>query len=236
MARQQERAVRTRETLVRAAAEVFDEVGYSGASINKILDRAGATTGAMYFHFKSKEELARAVILEQAADLRLPEGEGGLQQLLDMTAYLAVEMQSNILFRAGVRLAVEQGATELQDYAIYEWWAEQFRQELERARTMGQILPHVQEAEFARLLVGAYTGTQIMSQISTNRADLPERIASMWRCLLPALAPAEVIAELDLSRHSGITSTSTTAAAATAVAVGAGAAAAAAADETESPA
>ncbi|WP_326783198.1 ScbR family autoregulator-binding transcription factor [Streptomyces sp. NBC_00151] len=228
MARQQERAVRTRETLVRAAAEIFDEVGYSGASINKILDRAGATTGAMYFHFKSKEELARAVILEQAADLRLPEGGGGLQQLLDMTAYLAVEMQSNILFRAGVRLAVEQGATELQDYAIYEWWADQFRQELERARAMGQILPHVQEAEFARLLVGAYTGTQIMSQISTNRADLPERIASMWRCLLPALAPAEVIAELDLSRHSGITSTT-----ATTTAVTAGAAAA---DETESPA
>ena len=228
MARQQERAVRTRETLVRAAEEVFDEVGYSGASINKILDRAGATTGAMYFHFKSKEELARAVILEQAADLRLPEGGGGLQQLLDMTAYLAVEMQSNILFRAGVRLAVEQGATELQDYAIYEWWAEQFRQELERARAMGQILPHVQEAEFARLLVGAYTGTQIMSQISTNRADLPERIASMWQCLLPALAPAEVIAELDLSRHSGITSTTATTAAVTA--------GAAAADETESPA
>jgi AcrR family transcriptional regulator len=228
MARQQERAVRTRETLVRAAAEIFDEVGYSGASINKILDRAGATTGAMYFHFKSKEELARAVILEQAADLRLPEGGGGLQQLLDMTAYLAVEMQRNILVRAGVRLAVEQGATELQDYAIYEWWADQFRQELERARAMGQILPHVQEAEFARLLVGAYTGTQIMSQISTNRADLPERIASMWRCLLPALAPAEVIAELDLSRHSGITSTT-----ATTTAVTAGAAAA---DETESPA
>jgi hypothetical protein len=145
-----------------------------------------------------------------------------------MTAYLAVEMQSNILFRAGVRLAVEQGATELQDYAIYEWWADQFRQELERARAMGQILPHVQEAEFARLLVGAYTGTQIMSQISTNRADLPERIASMWRCLLPALAPAEVIAELDLSRHSGITSTTATTAAVTA--------GAAAADETESPA
>ncbi|MFD5815774.1 ScbR family autoregulator-binding transcription factor [Streptomyces sp. NPDC127038] len=206
MARQQERAVRTRETLVRAAAEVFDEVGYDGASINKILERAGATTGAMYFHFKSKEELARAVILEQAADLRLPEGRGGLQQLLDMTGYLAVEMQRNILFRAGVRLAVEQGATGLQDYAIYEWWADQFRQELERAREMGQILPGVQEAEFARVLVGAYTGTQIMSQISTGRADLPERIASMWRCLLPALAPAEVIAELDLSLYSGTAS------------------------------
>lgn len=68
----QERAVRTREALLRAAAEVFDTAGYSGASINKILERAGLTAGAMYFHFKNKEALARAVIMEQAADLEFP--------------------------------------------------------------------------------------------------------------------------------------------------------------------
>ncbi|WKX71345.1 ScbR family autoregulator-binding transcription factor [Streptomyces sp. XD-27] len=190
--------MRTRGALLRAAAEVFDDVGYSGASVAKILERAGLTAGAMYFHFASKEELARAVINEQAADLKMPQGDGGLQQLLDMTHYLAIEMQTNTLFRAGVRLAVEQGEAGLQDYAIYEWWAEQFRQELVRSREMGQLRPEVDETDFARVLVGAYTGTQIMSQIATRRADLPERIATMWRCLLPAIAPAEVIAGLEI--------------------------------------
>ncbi|MFD4139771.1 MULTISPECIES: ScbR family autoregulator-binding transcription factor [unclassified Streptomyces] len=196
--RQQERALRTREALLRAAAEVFDEVGYSGASITKIMDRAGLTAGAVYFHFKSKEGLARAVINEQAADLKFPQGQAGLQLLLDMTGYLAVEMQRNILLRAGVRLAVEQSEASLQEYSIYEWWAERFRQELETARRDGQLLEGVDEAEFASMLVATYTGTQIMSQISTGRADLPGRIASMWRCLLPALAPAEVIATLTI--------------------------------------
>jgi AcrR family transcriptional regulator len=51
MAAKQERAVQTRESLLRAAAEVFDEYGYSGASINRILKRAGLTAGALYFHF-----------------------------------------------------------------------------------------------------------------------------------------------------------------------------------------
>lgn len=192
----QERAVRTRELLLRAAAEVFDEAGYLGTSITRILDRAGLTAGAVYFHFKSKEGLARAVILEQAADLRFPEGEPGLQHLLDMTGYLAVEMQRNTLLRAGVRLAVEQGVAGGQEYSIYEWWAERFRQELLSAREKGQLLPDVDETAFAQLLVAAYTGTQVMSQISTGRADLPQRITAMWRCLLPALAPADVIAGL----------------------------------------
>ncbi|MFF9014996.1 ScbR family autoregulator-binding transcription factor [Streptomyces sp. NPDC014870] len=192
----QERAVRTRELVLRAAAEVFDESGYIGASITKILDRAGVTAGAVYFHFRSKEGLARAVILEQAADLQFPEGEGGLQQLLDMTGYLAVEMQHNTLLRAGVRLAVEQGVVGPQEYTIYEWWADRFHQEFVRAREMGQLLDDVDVAAFSQLLVAAYTGTQVMSQLATGRADLPRRISDMWRCLLPALAPAEVIAEL----------------------------------------
>ncbi|MER7195892.1 TetR family transcriptional regulator [Streptomyces flaveolus] len=42
----QERATRTRELILRAAAEVFDESGYSGAGISKIMNRAGVTQGA----------------------------------------------------------------------------------------------------------------------------------------------------------------------------------------------
>jgi AcrR family transcriptional regulator len=194
----QERAVRTREALLRAAAEVFDEAGYPKASITKIIDRAGVTAGAVYFHFRSKEGLARAVIREQAAELEFPAGEAGLQRLLDMTMYLAEQLQHNTLLRAGVRLAVDQSEAGLQEYSIYEWWADRFGQELKAARSRGQLLADVDETMFASMLVAAFTGTQIMSQISTGRADLPERIANMWRCLLPALAPADVTEQLTI--------------------------------------
>ncbi|MEU6360974.1 ScbR family autoregulator-binding transcription factor [Streptomyces albidoflavus] len=194
--RSQERAVRTRKVLLTAAAEIFDTAGYSGASVNKILERAGLTAGAMYFHFKNKEALARAVITEQAADLDFPESEPGLQQLLDMTGYLARELKTNTLLRAGVRLAVEQNESGLQEYSIYEYWTEHFRESLVEARARGQLRPSVDEADFARVIVGAFTGTQIMSEISSERADLPELTAAMWRCLLPALAPDEVVAQL----------------------------------------
>ncbi|MER7515193.1 ScbR family autoregulator-binding transcription factor [Streptomyces sp. NPDC126499] len=191
--------MRTREVLLRAAAEVFDEVGYPGASITKIIDRAGVTTGAVYFHFRSKEGLARAVIQEQAADLDFPEGEAGLQRLIDLTLYLARELQRNTLLRAGVRLAVEQSEAGLQEYSIYEWWAERFEQDLEEARGRGELLPEADAGIFASTLVAAFTGAQIMSQLASGRADLPRRIANLWRCLLPGLAPADVIDRLDIT-------------------------------------
>lgn len=46
-----------REKLLDAAAEEFAEVGYSGARVATIADRAGVTTGAMYNRFSGKSEL-----------------------------------------------------------------------------------------------------------------------------------------------------------------------------------
>src|SRR5216117_2644416 len=61
----QERAERTRGRILDAAAAVFDERGFSGASLSDILARAGVTKGALYFHFSSKEELAKYLVEEQ---------------------------------------------------------------------------------------------------------------------------------------------------------------------------
>ncbi|MFD3779347.1 TetR family transcriptional regulator [Streptomyces sp. NPDC058612] len=57
----QERAARTRESLVRAAAEVFAEQGFVTASIAVISRRAGVSAGGLHFHFESKTALAQAV-------------------------------------------------------------------------------------------------------------------------------------------------------------------------------
>ncbi|MBB0242869.1 TetR family transcriptional regulator [Streptomyces alkaliphilus] len=192
----QERAVKTRKVILHAAAEVFDQWGYSGASISKIMARAGVTQGAMYFHFKSKQELAQAVMASQQEFVEFPPGEFGLQRMIDLTFYLAHELQTNVLVRASVRLAVEQGEFGVRDDTVYQEWADQLLLYLRSARERGELLPEVDEQEFAQMLVGAYGGTQLHSHISTNRADLPQRVASLWRYLLPGLAPEHVRSHL----------------------------------------
>ncbi|MER6030361.1 ScbR family autoregulator-binding transcription factor [Streptomyces sp. NPDC001851] len=199
----QERAVRTREAILMAAAEVFDEFGYSAAGVSKILQRAGVTQGAMYFHFKSKEDLGRAVLTEQAATLTLPRTPAGLQQLIDLTLYLSFELQSNVLLRAGVRLAVEQGEAGLWDFTVYRMWIDLFRSELDVAEERGELLPQVSRTEFARVLVASFTGTQLMSHLESGRRELPQQIALLWNYLLPGIATPAALARLTVDVERG---------------------------------
>ncbi|MFJ9846026.1 ScbR family autoregulator-binding transcription factor [Kitasatospora sp. NPDC101155] len=192
----QERALKTREVILRSAAEVFDECGFSGASISKIMERAGVTQGGMYFHFKSKQGLALAVMNSQQDHVDIPAGEEGLQRIIDITFHVARELRRNVVFRAGVRLAVEQGEIGLQDATPYEQWVDQFYEQLLVARGRGELLAEVDEKEFAQVIVGAYSGTQLFSQIATGRQDLPQRVAALWRYLLPAVATTEAKARL----------------------------------------
>jgi AcrR family transcriptional regulator len=197
---QQERAARTRAAIVRAAAEEFDLHGYAGTSTTKIVKRAGSTMGALYFHFASKDDLAKAVMSEQAEDLPGLEGSAGLQHLVDLTFALGRELQRNVLLRAGVRLAIEQGAFGVQDDTAYQLWIGNFTEELLAAQTLGELSEGVDPAVFARVLVAAYSGTQLLSQISTGRKDIQERIAELWSYFLPAIATPEVIASLGVPR------------------------------------
>ncbi|SFT32269.1 transcriptional regulator, TetR family [Actinopolyspora lacussalsi subsp. righensis] len=194
----QDRALYTRAKIIRAAAEVFDDLGFASASLSKIVNRAGVTIGAVYFHFTSKEELARAVMAEQVTDMTFPAGEEGLQLVIDITLDVARQLQHNTLLRAGIRLAVEQGAFGLEDDAAYSLWTELLRRQLAVARERGELLDRVDEREFAQLLVGAYTGTQLVSQITAGHDDLTERIATLWYYFLPGVAVPEVIPRLRL--------------------------------------
>lgn len=54
---------RTRSLLLEAAYGQFVRKGYHGASMRSIADAAGITVGAIYNHFKSKEDIFEAVIL-----------------------------------------------------------------------------------------------------------------------------------------------------------------------------
>jgi TetR/AcrR family transcriptional regulator, transcriptional repressor for nem operon len=48
----------TRQMIVAAAAPVFNQRGYEGASMQDVMDATGLEKGGLYRHFSSKEELA----------------------------------------------------------------------------------------------------------------------------------------------------------------------------------
>ncbi len=53
---------RTRERILAAALELFAGQGYAGSSIRDIAERVGVTKAALYYHFRSKEEILDALV------------------------------------------------------------------------------------------------------------------------------------------------------------------------------
>jgi AcrR family transcriptional regulator len=62
----QKRTAVTRDLLLGAAEQVFARVGYEKAQVEQIAEAAGFSKGALYAHFKSKEELFLALFEAKA--------------------------------------------------------------------------------------------------------------------------------------------------------------------------
>jgi len=72
--RTKEDAIATRSSLIDAAEQVFGEKGVSRASLSDIAQAAGATRGAIYWHFKDKVDLFNAMM--DRVTLPLEQGYG----------------------------------------------------------------------------------------------------------------------------------------------------------------
>jgi TetR/AcrR family transcriptional repressor of nem operon len=60
---------RTRRNLLDAGFREVYERGYQSADLDAVLERAGVTKGALYYHFENKEALGHAIIEEVIAEM-----------------------------------------------------------------------------------------------------------------------------------------------------------------------
>jgi len=102
-----------RAELIRAAGKLFREHGYDATTIRDIAAAVGMRSGSPFYHFKSKQEMLKAVVLE------------GLESaLIDMEA-VTVEKQSpretfRGLVRAHLGTILEHGG-DFVPVLLYEW-------------------------------------------------------------------------------------------------------------------
>ena len=80
-----------RQAIIEAAAELFQEAGYEGASMNELAKRLGGSKATLYGYFPSKEELFGAVVRTVAT-----------AQLFDATRELA----ANVVGRTALEMAL----------------------------------------------------------------------------------------------------------------------------------
>lgn len=175
---------------------MFDRYGYGAATLSDVIAQAGVTKGALYFHFSSKEDLARTVIEQQhalsvePARRRLDEHAPGLESVIRLSQGLAGQLMNDVVVRAGIRLTLEHGTFGASAANPYRDWVAVTEQLLRRAIDEGDLRDSIKPVALARLVVGAFTGVQLLSEVLSGRQDLYQRVEEMWDILLPSLVSA----------------------------------------------
>ncbi|MFI7386522.1 ScbR family autoregulator-binding transcription factor [Streptomyces sp. NPDC049813] len=196
----QERAARTRETLIRSAAEVFVRDGFTGASLAAISTRAGVSSGALHFHFASKAALADAVEESAAQELReigareARAGAGELQHLVDVTHVVGGRLREGAVLRAGFGLSSDVSRTSHTDVrALWHAWVQDA---LRRAAAGGELRAGVTPAAATAAVVAATVGFEALG--STDLSWLSRAtLTQFWLLLLPNLAESAQGAALE---------------------------------------
>jgi AcrR family transcriptional regulator len=95
----------TRARIQQVALELFAEQGYERTSLREIAERLGVTKAALYYHFKSKEDIVRSFTEDYFARLdaliawgrEQPAGAATSRELIDR--YITIVLESGEVFR-----------------------------------------------------------------------------------------------------------------------------------------
>ncbi|MFD6968477.1 ScbR family autoregulator-binding transcription factor [Streptomyces sp. NPDC059949] len=198
----QDRALRTRRAILEAAAVVFEERGYGAAKLTDIVKLAHVTKGALYFHFDSKEDLAQAVIDAQVS-MHAPftPQEFKAQEFVDIGMIFSHRLRHDVLMRGSARLTLEQNGRDLDRAAPYQEWIDLHTALLVEAKERGELFPHVDPSEPARLVVGAFAGLNVMSQ--TLGLELDREVSALYASVLPSLVVPAVASRIDTAPGRG---------------------------------
>jgi TetR/AcrR family transcriptional regulator len=153
----------TRARLLRAAVCVFDRKGYAAASVREIVEIAGVTKPALYYHFGSKEGVLTAILLEAAREFgsAMKRGVDRPGTSRDRLFGLCADLHG--LFREHVpvvRVAHSvffgpaEGAPQF-DFSIYDREMERaVRRIVEDGQATGEITPGAAPADIALVILG----------------------------------------------------------------------------------
>ena len=190
----QARAEVTRQAIIEAAGDLFEEVGYGDTSLTDIINRAGGTKGAFYYHFPTKEAVAAAIV-DQAetrkrdALLRLTSSpSSALENLIEVSFVVAEMIEQDKLVRVGnlLRQALTQvssagpGTFHTPSRSLPETV-------IRNAIAEGDVFDDLDADDVMHTLWAAVLGTRLLSDATGD--DVYARLAQVWRVILRGIVP-----------------------------------------------
>lgn len=190
----QERAARTREALLDAAAEIVDARGYDGAALAEILARAGVTKGAMYHHFPSKAALVRELVDEQfATTLSTPIIPAmPVLHAAEITLQALAATVEDVRFRAAFGVVVDRPHPELAPWSrpVSEWSAV-FARLFAAARDEGDLDAGVDVGAEGEAIVAMTVGCFCVARAAGAPSRVVASAAAAWGMIIDRAVTAD---------------------------------------------
>ncbi|MFJ6263249.1 TetR/AcrR family transcriptional regulator [Rhodococcus erythropolis] len=183
----QQRAHDTKAKILKAAARSFSIDGYAATSLNDIIAEAASTKGAVYFHFDSKDAIARELINHWLTALRRTRqstDESGLPALEQLAAFFngsAALIADDALARAGLRLTTEAGLGTAPP--AFRKWVELVSRLVDTAIADGQLPASAAQRLAANLCAGFIGAVQVI-QVLGDPGDFTSRIDDLVNAYL----------------------------------------------------
>lgn len=156
--RTKEEALATRHKLLDAAEYLFQEQGVSRTSLQDIARRAGATRGAIYWHFKDKADLFNAMMervtlpmeesfnpVEGDSHAAQHSGENALHRVKSATVSALMQIVNDTQTRRVFEVATQKveyveelRAVRLRHLAVRNGFVSRFEQSIQQAATQTQ--------------------------------------------------------------------------------------------------
>jgi AcrR family transcriptional regulator len=116
-----ERRTDTREHIRSVALELFSEKGYDKSSLREIAERLGVTKAALYYHFKTKEEILASIVRDRLVDVDELVRWARTQPACAATREQVLRRYSDMLGSRDDRLTrlLQQNPTSIQGLPIY---------------------------------------------------------------------------------------------------------------------
>jgi AcrR family transcriptional regulator len=188
-----ERRAQTRERLLDAAADVFNRLGYHGASLEAVAEAAGYTKGAVYSNFASKAELFVALAERRGTSANL---EPTWSAFLDMRIGDFIDGMSEMLRSQAARdeawdvLTIELWLAAMRDPSLrtivahdYREMREEFGPVIERKLAEEGITTPFTAAELGSLVSAMGSGLILQYYLEPDAVD-PELLPRALRRLL----------------------------------------------------
>lgn len=192
--REQARSKKTRHEILVAAATLFGSRGYRETRLVDIAAQAGVTTGAFYFNFTDKKEVAHYIVKEQhrvsmaRAEALIGRGLPAVTTLTHLSASTGYDIITDPIVRAGTALSSETQLFPEVNRRPWEDWIQTAGHFLTLGVEEGDVRPDANISALSHLIGPAFAGVRIASAILTQYTDLLQRLREFSEALLPAFA------------------------------------------------